>query len=111
MLFRSCSACQTLETKRPGSSGYHNIDEVLAWINVNKAPSDEQYTHDDLSKILDTEGDRQNGGGFFLTDKSPQGRMTVKWQSESNGPIREGIGQIGSPAMAPMHMPWGRTGF
>lgn len=96
-------AYRNLSAQSPGiEGGYFEFNDF-----VRQAGDTARMNHElipnqnELRNILDTEGDMQNGGGFFATkDDKLRSRLLVKWQADSSdrGNSMRGMGlAIGSP--------------
>ncbi|KAI9831574.1 MAG: hypothetical protein M1819_004806 [Sarea resinae] len=99
----TCTACKQLASTN--KSGFQTAQNILDRVNQLR-PANEPSVH--LKEVLDiceTEGDAQNGGGYFTLDqdgKSPE-QVLVKYEEESGGSFGgrsafgPGPGEIGSP--------------
>jgi len=92
-------AYRNLSAQSPGiEGGYFEFNDFARQAGDTARMNHEQIPNqNELRTILDTEGDMQNGGGFFATkDDKLRSRLLVKWQADSTDRgMRPGM--IGSP--------------
>lgn len=83
------------------TDGYHPVREVLRQVEQIKPPGEPVVSMEEMLGICDTEGNVQNGGGTFdVMADSVRGQI-VKFVEENSTGLRQGVGDIGSPLMAP----------
>ena len=87
-------ACKQLSI--PGSDGFVPVQNVLRQVEALKGPGEPPVTMEEMLGICDTEGNAQNGGGFFEVQDTNRGQM-VKFEAEGGGADHGSAGDIGSP--------------
>ncbi|KAI9810772.1 MAG: Stress response protein nst1 [Thelocarpon impressellum] len=96
-----CQACKQLTASKKGGETFHEVNAVLRQVDQIRPASEPQVQMREMLDICETEGDAQNGGGFFsIKSEGPGGRTFVKHEVEGNTPLsaRSSIpGEIGSP--------------
>ena len=96
-----CATCNKLTAFSPNSQGWHVADQVLQEIQVTM-PRNEPNVHImEMLQFCDTEGNAQNGGGWFEFRGHEKAGFLLKHHAEANGAMtgRGGPppGEIGSP--------------
>ena len=101
-----CEACKQLTTSRGNGDGFHDVSAVLRQVDQIRPASEAQVQMREMLDICETEGDSQNGGGFFTIKSEGPGRTLVKHEIEGSTPLsaRGGMapGEIGSPLSGSM---------
>ncbi|KAH0542680.1 hypothetical protein FGG08_002913 [Glutinoglossum americanum] len=96
-----CQACKQLTANKKNGDTFHEINAVLRQVDQMRPANEAPVQMRELLDICETEGDIQNGGGFFAIQKDAQGRTFVKYEVDEgiSGPGRGNIapGEIGSP--------------
>ena len=88
-------ACKQLSP--PGSDVYLPVQHVLRQVEALKGPTDPPVSMDEMLAISDTEGNSQNGGGFFEIHNDPQRGQLVRFEADAGTTERVSAGDIGSP--------------
>ncbi|KAK1759748.1 hypothetical protein QBC47DRAFT_115502 [Echria macrotheca] len=87
-----CQICAEL-----GATGFVPLDEVEARLRTIFVPT--HLGRVDLMAITETEGDSQNGGGFFDVKTDESGKIWIRWErtdgSMAAQPIQRAIGAPG----------------
>jgi hypothetical protein len=96
-----CQACKQLTTSKKNGDTFHEINAVLRQVDQMRPANEAPVQMRELLDICETEGDVQNGGGFFSIQKDAQGRTFVKHEvdegTSSSGKGNIAPGEIGSP--------------
>ena len=97
-----CQACKQLTTSKKSGEMFHEVTAVLRQVEQIRPAGEAPVQMRELLDICETEGDAQNGGGFFFIQKDAQGRTFVKHEvdessSGSGGRANTAAGEIGSP--------------
>ncbi|KAI4094342.1 MAG: hypothetical protein LQ344_002242 [Seirophora lacunosa] len=81
-------------------SGFHPADSVLRQVELMKPANESTIPLQEMLDICDTEGNQQNGGGFFIIESAENTSPFIKFDSGRNSSMstRGGVpGDIGSP--------------
>ncbi|KAL9015829.1 MAG: hypothetical protein Q9185_006796 [Variospora sp. 1 TL-2023] len=95
-------ACSKLTAGQPPShrSGFHPVETVLRQVELMKPANEGTISLQEMLDICDTEGNNQNGGGFFIIESPEKTSTFVKFDPGRNTSMstRGGVpGDIGSP--------------
>lgn len=122
-----CRACRNLEASTGGEK-YHSIDALRAEIErmttLSTTPitpsgggTSEQISNMQILDLCDTEGNPNNGGGFFDIKEDGQGRPMIRFEADLPSPPLKrgggngaGFGDIGSPVQGVGSVVGGRWG-
>lgn len=88
-------ACRQLSA--PGSDGFIPMQNVLRMVDSLKAPNEPPVSMEETLTICDTEGNAQNGGGFFEVRTDAVRGQVVKFEPDIRNVERTSVGDIGSP--------------
>lgn len=89
-----CRACKNLSASGLGGSGnFHPITDVRSQIG------EEVVSEKELLDLCETEGNGNNGGGFFDVRKDSNGTLCIRYEADDGAPQtqRSVPGDIGSP--------------
>jgi hypothetical protein len=97
-----CQACKQLTASKKNGETFHEVNTVLRQVEQIRPANEAPVQMRELLDICETEGDAQNGGGFFAIQKDAQCRTFVKHEvdesiSGSGGRANIAPGEIGSP--------------
>ncbi|KAI9786616.1 MAG: Stress response protein nst1 [Geoglossum umbratile] len=97
-----CQACRQLTASKKNGDTFHEVNAVLRQVEQIRPANEALVQMRELLDICETEGDIQNGGGFFTIQKDAQGRTFVKHEVDegiagSGGRVNTAPGEIGSP--------------
>jgi hypothetical protein len=97
-----CQACRQLTVNKKNGDTFHEVNTVLRQVEQIRPANEAPVQMRELLDICETEGDIQNGGGFFTIQKDAQGRTFVKHEVDegiagSGGRVNTAPGEIGSP--------------
>ncbi len=96
-----CQACKQLTGSNKHGNGFHDVNVVLRQIDQIRPTNEAPVQMREILEICETEGDSQNGGGYFIIKNEGPNRMAVKHELNTNIPPggRGGMppGEIGSP--------------
>jgi hypothetical protein len=103
-----CRACKILEGSSPDN--FHAITAVREQIDRLNSPRDEPVSDKELLDLCETEGNPNNGGGFFDVRNEPDGRVLIRYEPDT-GPSQRPVGApgdigspiVGSASMMPMN--------
>ena len=88
-------ACRQFLT--PGSDGFVPVQAVLRQVDALKGPSEPSVTMEEMLAICDTEGNGQNGGGYFEVRNDAGRGQLVKFEPDAGLTPLSAPGDIGSP--------------
>lgn len=92
-----CRACKILEGSTPDN--FYPINAVREQINRFYASPNEAVSDKELLDLCETEGNPNNGGGFFDVRNERDGRILIRYEPDA-GPTQRPVGapgDIGSP--------------
>jgi hypothetical protein len=96
-----CRACKILEGSSP--DGFHQINAVRDQIERLNPPRDESVSDKELLDLCETEGNPNNGGGFFDIRTEADGRILIRYEPDAPSTYRSvgapGDNPIGSPVV------------
>ena len=78
---------------------FYPVNAVLRHVEQSKPLHEPSISLHEMLEICDTEGNSQNGGGFFEVRQDPKRGQVVKHTSGSTPNIRSSVGDIGSPVV------------
>lgn len=93
-----CRACKILEGSTP--DGFFPINAVREQINRINTTRDDTVSDKELLDLCETEGNPNNGGGFFDVRNERDGRVLIRHEPDSGGGSHRPVGapgDIGSP--------------
>ncbi len=94
-------ACKQLTATNKSQQGFHDVHTILRQIDQIRPVSEPPVQMPEMLEICETEGDMQNGGGYFTIKTEGPGKMLVRHEVGGNMPAstRGSIapGEIGSP--------------
>lgn len=95
-----CNACKNLEGSSP--DGFLSIATIRDQIERLHAPRDEPVSDKELLDLCETEGNPNNGGGYFDVRVDDDGRTLIRYEPEitSHGRPAGAPGEIGSPIVS-----------
>jgi hypothetical protein len=97
-----CKACRNLEGASP--DGFINIDTIRQQVErLHPVPGDAPVTDRELLDLCETEGNPNNGGGFFDVRHEADGRVSVRYEPDMD--FTPPAGQIGSPVVGGSGVP------
>jgi actin-related protein len=94
-----CTACKNLEGASP--DGFHSINAIREQIERLNPPRDEPISEKELLDLCETEGNPNNGGGYFDVRQESDGRILIRFEPDvpSNHRTVGAPGDIGSPVV------------
>jgi hypothetical protein len=97
-----CRACKTLDGSNPDN--YHKIHSVREQLERLGAGRDEPLSDQQILDLCETEGNPNNGGGYFEVRYDNEGRPSIHYDSDLPSPPANhrpvGVpGEIGSPVV------------
>ena len=96
-----CTTCANMTAFNPKSQGFHRAEQVLQEIQAVMPRNDPNVHISEMLQFCDTEGNAQNGGGWYEFKGHEKGGILIKHHAEANNAIhnRGGPppGEIGSP--------------
>jgi len=92
-----CRACKNLEGSSP--DGFHSINSVREQLELLNPLREEPLVEKEILDLCETEGNSNNGGGYFDIRLENDGRYFIRF--EPDAPIRSvgAPGDIGSPVV------------
>lgn len=93
-----CRACKNLEGSSP--DGFHSINSIREQIEHLNPPREEPVTDTEILDLCETEGNPNNGGGYFDVRLESDGRKFIRF--EPDVPTHRSVGapgDIGSPVV------------
>jgi hypothetical protein len=91
-----CRACRNLEGSSP--DGFHSINSIREQIEHLNPPREEPVLEKEILDLCETEGNPNNGGGYFDVRLESDGRKFIRF--EPDVPTHRSVGapgDIGSP--------------
>lgn len=97
-----CRACKSLDGSTPDN--YHKIHSVREQLERLGAGRDEPLSDQQILDLCETEGNPNNGGGYFEVRYDNEGRPSIHYDSDLPSPPANhrpvGVpGEIGSPVV------------
>jgi hypothetical protein len=92
-----CSACKNLEGTTPDD--FYSIDAIRDQIERMNSPRDDPISDKELLDLCETEGNPNNGGGYFDIRNELDGRQSIRYEPDAPTHYRSvgAPGDIGSP--------------
>lgn len=99
-----CQACKQLDSVSSRSSQpnnnnnassdgfFHDVHLVLRQVDQTRPPNEAPIQMKEMLDICETEGDAQNGGGYFTIKHDAAGRQVVRYEGSDGGFIGSGAG-------------------
>lgn len=96
-----CNICHKMSTANPASGGWHVADQVLQELQPVMPRNEPMIFISEMLELCDTEGNSQNGGGYFESKGHPKGYLLKHHTNEAtNDRGGNSLGEIGSPISA-----------
>lgn len=94
-----CTACKNLEGASP--DGFHSMNAIREQIERLNPPRDEPVLEKEILDLCETEGNPNNGGGYFDVRQEGDGRISIRFEPDvpSNHRSVGAPGDIGSPVV------------
>ncbi|KAI9794973.1 MAG: Stress response protein nst1 [Candelina submexicana] len=93
-----CQVCKQLTGSNKHGNGFHDVNIVLRQIDQIRPANEAPVQMREMLEICETEGDSQNGGGYFVIKNEGSNGMTVRHELDTpDGRGGMPLGEIGSP--------------